>query len=267
MEKKISTNLFSGTYQYYFKYRPGIPEKVISIIIDYFNLMPSDRILDIGCGTGQIAMSMDGKCQEMVCMDSDSEMIKQAKLATKNSKIKFTWLNYGSSNLNKLKENYGIFKLATICRAFHWMDQKQVLFDLNNLISQDGGIAILGDGSFWTGQEKWQKTVKKIVQKYLGEERRAGKGKFKESKESWESIISLSVFNDVITKEVKIVRNWNTESIIGWLFSSSFATPEHFGEKVDDFKRDIKKNLLVLNPKDVFEEKAVFQIILAKRKK
>jgi len=263
--KKFNKELFKGTHKYYAKYRPGIPEEVINIIIRHFDIKPSDRILDIGCGTGQVALAMEGKCGEMVCIDPDPEMLKQAKKATKNCKMKVAWFNSDSGDLEKIKEEVGIFKLAMICRAFHWMDQKKVLEDLNNLITEDGGIAIFGDGSFWTGNEKWQETTKNIIQKYLGEKRCAGKGKFREHEELWEDILARSMFKYVNTHNVPIVRNWNIESIIGYLFSTSFAASHLFGDQLDKFKKEIKTTLLTLNSEGVFQENAAWTIILGKK--
>jgi len=264
--KKIISSLFGGTHKYYARFRPGIPKEVIDIIVSYFNISPKDRVLDIGCGTGQVAFVMEGRCGEMVCLDPDSEMLKQARKLTKNSNLKLTWINQDSNGLQAIKSEIGIFKVATICRAFHWMDQEQVLRDLNDLIKEDGGIAIFGDGSFWTGSEKWQQAVRKVVQKYLGEERRAGDKTFKQSDERWEDIIARSHFRFVKTRQVSIMRSWNVKSIIGWLFSSSFARPDYFGDQLSAFERDIKNTLLSLNPNGVFQEQAVFSVILASRK-
>ena len=264
--EKFDTELYRGTHRYYAKHRPSIPGKVIDIIVKHFEIKPSDRILDIGCGTGQVAIAMEGKCREMVCIDPDPEMLKWAKKTTKNSEIKLAWINCRAEDLRKIKKKLGTFKVATICRGFHWMNQEQVLKDLDDLIEDDGGIAIFSDRSLWTGQEEWQQTVKKIVQKYLGEERHAGKGKFKESEEPWENIIARSPFRFIKIHDVPIVRNWDVESIIGYLFSNSFAAPYLFGDQVNRFKEETKSTLLSINPKGVFQENAVWHMVLGSKK-
>jgi SAM-dependent methyltransferase len=264
--KKIDLELYQGTYEYYAKYRPGIPKEVIDIIIEHFDIKTTDRVLDLGCGTGQVALAMNGRCGEMVCLDPDPEMLKWAKKITKGCKMKLIWLNYAAEDLGKIKKKLGIFKLATICRAFNWMDQEQVLNDLDALINEDGGVAVFGDKSLWTGNEEWQQAVKKVIQKYLGEERRAGKGKFKASDEPWDDIITRSAFRFIKIHDVPIVRSWDIESIIGYLFSTSFAAPRLFGNRLDEFKEEVKKTLLSINPKGVFQENAVWAITLGSKK-
>jgi len=264
--KKLKLELYRGTHEYYAKYRPGIPEEVMNVIVMHFGIKPSDRVLDIGCGTGQVALAMEGKCREMVCLDPDPKMLEQAKRATKGSKTKLIWLNCAAEDLKKTREKMGSFKVATICRAFHWIDQGQVLKDLNGLIDKNGGIAIFGDGSFWTGKEEWKQAVKKVVQKYLGEERRAKDKTFQQPSERWEDIIARSCFSFIEVRQLSVTRTWNVKSIIGCLLSSSFARPDYFGDQLSSFKRDVRKTLLSLNLEGVFQENAVWSIILGLRK-
>ena len=252
--KKFDPELYSGTHEYYAKYRPAIPEEVIDVIVEHFDIKPTDRILDIGCGTGQVALAMEGRCGEMVCLDPDPEMLRLAKKATKNSKIRLIWINRSAEDLGKIKEELDIFKLATICRAFNWIDQDQVLKDLDALIEENGGVALLGDKSLWTGEEKWQKAVKKVIQKYLGKERRAGKDKFREPEEPYDKILARSAFRFVKIHDVPLVRNWNIEKIIGYLFSTSFAAPYLFGNQLHAFKKDVEETLRSIIQEECFKK-------------
>jgi len=264
--KRNNSRLFSGTYEYYVNYRPGIPKKVIEVIIKHFDIEPTDRVLDLGCGTGQVALAMDGRCGEMICVDPDPEMIEWAKRATRNSKIRLIWVSRRAEDLGKIKKKLGLFKVATSCRAFHRMDQDQVLRNLDELIEENGGVAVFSDWVLWKGNQEWQQVLKKVIQKYLGEKKDVEKEKLKESEERWETILTRSVFRFIKTQDIPIVRSWNVESIIGYLFSTSFATPHLFGNRLDRFKEEVKSTLLSLNPKGKFQENAVWSIVLGSRK-
>jgi ubiquinone/menaquinone biosynthesis C-methylase UbiE len=264
--KRNNSGVYKGTYEYYAKYRPAIPKEVIDIIVEHFDIKPTDRVLDLGCGTGQVALAMDGKCREMICLDLDPEMIKWAKKATKNCKIKLRWINRPAEDLGKLKEKLGTFKVATSCRAFHRMNQDQVLKNLDDLIEENGGVAVFSDYVLWNGIEEWQLLLKKVIQKYLGEEKLARKSKFKESEERWEDILAHSAFRFIKTSDVQITRTWDVESIIGYVFSTAAAAPPLFGSRLNKFKEEVKNTLLSINPKGVFQENAVWSMVLGSKK-
>jgi len=193
-------------------------------------------------------------------------MIKWGKKVTKGLKTKLIWVNHRAEDLEKLQKKLGSFKIATFCRSFVWVEREKVLKILDNLIEEDGGVAIFGDKSFWNGEEKWQKEVKRVIQKYLGEERRAGEGKFVPSEKRWEDYLKESAFKWVEIHQLVVKRGWNVKSIIGYLFSTSFAAPRLFGKQLGNFKKEVRNTLLSLNPKGEFEERAVWTIILGSRK-
>lgn len=258
---------YEGTYEYYAKYRPDVPEEVINLIVNHFNIELSDRILDLGCGTGKIALAMDAKCNEIIGLDIDSEMLNWAQKITKDCKTKLIWFNYGDKDLEKHKKELGIFKIATICRAFHWMNQEQTLKDLNDLIEKDGGVVILSDKGFWSGEEEWQQTIKKITQKYLGEKKSNGEDRFKNPERLWNDVLTDSTFKFIKTYNIPIVRNWTIEGIIGCIFSYSSSASYLFGSQIDKFKEEIRNSLLSINSEGKFQENSVWSIVLASKSK
>ena len=48
--------LFAGTAEYYARFRPPYPPALLDAIIDRFRLDESGRLLDLGCGTGEITV-------------------------------------------------------------------------------------------------------------------------------------------------------------------------------------------------------------------
>lgn len=263
---KFDPESYRCAYEYYVKYRPAIPEEVIDVIVKHFDIKPTDRVLDIGCGTGQVALAMEGKCGEMFCLDSDPEMLKWAKKATRHLKMKLTWLNYAAEDLGKIKEKIGTFKVATCSRAFHRMSEDQILKDLDELIEKDGGVAIFSDRVLWSGNEKWQQAVKRVIQKYLKGKSQAGKEKPIEPDKLWENILARSAFKFIKTHDLPVVRNWDAESIIGYVFSTSAAAPYLFGNQLDRFKEETKNILLSINQKGVFQENTVWHMVLGSKK-
>ena len=264
-DKKNNSKVYRGTYKYYGKYRPGIPKKVVDVIVEHFNVKPSDRIIDIGCGTGQVALAMGGKFDEMVCVDPDLEMIKWGKKLTKDSKENLTWINRNAETLQEIKEKLGFFKLATSSRSFHRTNQDRILKNLDEMVIENGGVALFSDRILWSGNKDWQQAVKKVILKHLKDKKWVGEEKPIESDEVWENILSHSPFKNVKTHDVPVARNWEVKNIIGYIFSTA-AAPYLFKGELDEFKKEIRNTLLSINKKGVFQENAVWHVFLGSRK-
>lgn len=50
--------LFTGTASYYARYRPGYPPDMFTTLEHRLGLDGTQRVLDLGCGTGQIAVGL-----------------------------------------------------------------------------------------------------------------------------------------------------------------------------------------------------------------
>lgn len=244
--------LFSGTAEYYAKFRVGYPEKLIKLIADKFELTGEGSLLDLGCGTGQLIIALHQYFLESVALDINPEMLAETERICKAKKI--TNISFLELPAEEVGAELGEFDLIVCGNAFHWMDRKLVLDKCYELIKPNGGIAIFASGSLWREQELWQREVKKVVKDWLGEKRRAGSGYYQVTEKKHQDYLRGSQFQRFHFGDFCFEYEWNVDSIIGYLYSTSFCNKTILGDRAKLFERDLKKSLLNLNPEGVFTE-------------
>lgn len=259
---------FASAAWYYARYRAFYSKEIIDDITEFFGLQKGSRVLDIGAGTGQLAIQMAEHAKEVVAIEIDSDMIKEGKeLCRQRGVENIRWVQTTAEQLGTVSE-LGRFTLATFGASFHWMNQQQLLIFLDSVIEPDGGVAIAGSHSVWWPTEPWGIAVKELIQKYLGEERRAGTGTFKTSAtthERFEDILKRSAFASVDERNYHIKRQQTTDQVIGRIFSTSFANPAVLGEKKEAFENDLRETLTQINPEGLFEKMDEYYLFLARR--
>jgi trans-aconitate methyltransferase len=246
-------NLFKGTSQYYANYRPAIPQQVVDYIAELFRLNGEGILLDMGCGTGQSSIPLAPLFKKTIAFDIDAEMLSEAKKKTPMN-LNIEWQQRSDKDIF---ENEGPYKVVMACRSFHWMDQDILLQCLHGILEEGGGVVLVGDGSLWNGQEFWQKQVKEVIQDFLGQDRHAGQFKFTSSKESYVDLLLKKNFVDVKYKVIPVEREWNIQSILGYLYSTSFSSKHLYMDRLSEFESAVKKRLINI---EKFTESAEFII-------
>ncbi|MBI2024949.1 MAG: class I SAM-dependent methyltransferase [Candidatus Harrisonbacteria bacterium] len=258
--------LFKGAARDYAKYRPGYPKEFFDQVIQRFNLDGKGRLLDLGCGTGQIAIPLAPHFEEVVGLDVDADMLAVGKEEAEKAGVKnIKWLKKRAEDISS---DMGTFRLATMAASFHWMEQDKTLVKVYELLEPNGGLVIVsGSSSVWRNTEKagWKGKVKEIIQKYLGKERRAGSSLYIEPKEKFETVVARSPFGKSETLTYRYERKWNIDAIIGLLYTTSFASKRFFGEKAKDFEKELKEELLKLNPTGEFIEIKNLEVLVARK--
>ncbi len=136
---------------------------------------------------------------------------------------------------------------------------------LDDQVAPGGAVAIFGDNSFWAADSPWKQSVRAVVQSFLGEERRAGNSTFKHHNRPYSEIMEESPFNRVEEIRVPVHRTWSTNSILGYLYSTSFAAPHLFGGRLDEFEAAVETALAEHSTEDVFPEDNEFLIRIGRR--
>jgi ubiquinone/menaquinone biosynthesis C-methylase UbiE len=255
--------LFTGTAEFYVKYRPAYPSKIFADIVSYFSLKGHGQLLDLGCGTGELAIPLSKHFDRVLALDPELEMLNQGKLKAKANGISnINWQNGSSESLKSVK---GVFKLITIGQAFHWMDRKRVLDDIYNLIESSGGLFIAGAPNSMNMPQNSLTTrkdnlIKELLVKYIGPGRRAGNSFYQPSKLNWEKdLFPNSKFSKFERRQydTKVTRNVDQE--LGNLYSMSWARREYFGKNINEFEAEFKQNLALIVDNNKFINRVVFE--------
>ena len=74
-------SLFTGTTEFYRRYRPGIPEEVAQVLDRATPVGRPRRLLDVGTGTGLVVEALLSRFDDVIGVDNDADMLAAAGAA------------------------------------------------------------------------------------------------------------------------------------------------------------------------------------------
>ena len=103
-------------------------------------LKPSDRVLDLGCGTGWASRRLARVAQEVVGLDVADEMLRRAEEASsKFSNIRYVW---GSAEKISAADSH-FSKVLSVESFYYYADQGKALDELRRVLAPGGKLFIL----------------------------------------------------------------------------------------------------------------------------
>ena len=133
---------FHTAAQHYLQGRPPYAPALIRRVAQLCGLGATHRVLDLGCGPGQLALAFAPLAGQVVAVDPEPEMLRIAREEAAQAGLPIEVREGSSRNLGP---GLGTFRLAVIGRAFHWMDREETLRRLDEIIEPDGSVVLFGD--------------------------------------------------------------------------------------------------------------------------
>ncbi|MEE8338170.1 MAG: class I SAM-dependent methyltransferase [Dehalococcoidia bacterium] len=249
----MTADRFDGTAANYARYRPRYSEAVYDALAAAFALDGSGRLLDVGCGAGQIAIALRNRFEAATGIDLNAEMIAEATLQEQAASV--DPIEWHAMAAEEIDEALGSFRLVTVSDALHWMDQDAVMARCHARLEPGGGIALLTVGAsigMVAVDEPWQQTVKATIEAWLGPRRRAGGSYYDQPQRSDEAILAHAGFVDVTEGSHRYELDWDCDHLLGYLYSTSYANPGLLGVDREAFEADLRERLLRLEPSGRF---------------
>jgi ubiquinone/menaquinone biosynthesis C-methylase UbiE len=258
--------LFRDTAWNYARFRPSYPREAIDKVVEHFALEGGSSAIDLGCGTGQVAIPLALRGVDVWAVDPSIEMLEQGRHEARTA---------GAGNITSLLGDDASFAsllpsqrfdVCVMGSSFQWMDRDAVLATLDGVISERGGVALLGNEiGVWTGDAEWYAICRDVIVEFLGPSRRAGGGVYNDPPERHETVLARSAFTTVQTHRLATRHLLSVEDIVGLQLSTSYASPALLGDRVDAFCETLADRLMQRASSGVFDWTLNTEVILARR--
>jgi SAM-dependent methyltransferase len=156
-------NRFKNPSRYYTTGRPLYPKLLSRRVAALVGLSTDDAVLDLGTGPGFLAIDFAPLARAVTALDPSDDMLAEAR---RNAEVAGTKIELVKGSSFELSPQLGRFKLATIGRAFHWMDGDQTLASLDALIEHGGAVSLFGERYPDVAENVWHAEFQALIDSY-----------------------------------------------------------------------------------------------------
>jgi SAM-dependent methyltransferase len=141
----------------YYKFRTPYIPKLFEALSEKLAFNENTQILDLDCGSGQIAGGLSPFIGNAIGIDFSEQMLARAE---KHANIRYIRndINHDPVVLPDLMDHF------FIGRAIHWIDASALRKTIDNCLRPGGSILIMGSG--WSSETAWLAPFLTMRQKY-----------------------------------------------------------------------------------------------------
>lgn len=257
---RYDPTLFEGAAVHYRDGRPPYSPQLEAVLTEELGLDGRGRLLDGGCGPGILTVRLAHLFEEAVGLDPDAAMLAEGRrVADERGITNIHWVRAVAEDLPEAAP--GPFRLVTFGQSFHWTDEGPVAEAVYDMLEPGGALALvvhtvegrpeppsLGPPRIPHAE------IKGLIEKYLGTTRRAGQGVSPGRTHRFEDVLSRTRFGRpraiFIPGIPDLLRD--SESVLSGYFSMSISAPHLYGDRVEDFAREVRELLASRSPEGVF---------------
>jgi len=231
---------FASTAEQYAAHRPDHDERAMAHVCERLDLDGDAWVLDLGCGTGEIALPLSARVERVVGLDPSRPTLRRARRRARVHGAAIDWVQATDAELAAFEPR---FAAATVGRALHRTDRRRTLEQFRRLAR---GVAIVGDREWLTrGTREWQDRAYEVVAAYVDPPERTGPVEYDDP---YDTVLREADYRDVRVETFDRERRLSADVVVGYVLSLSFCSPAVLGDDRRAFERDLRDALAALDP-------------------
>ncbi|HJQ02329.1 MAG TPA: class I SAM-dependent methyltransferase [Jatrophihabitans sp.] len=241
-EPQYPPELFRGTAQYYARFRPRYPAVLLDAVRTAVNLEQAGALLDLACGTGEVALAFADSVEEIWAIDAEAEMITLARSrASARGVERIHWLVGRAEDAEPPRQHFG---LVVTGRAFHRLNRPLVARRCLDWLRPGGYFVDLGADSsgLFSPSEPWLVAAAEVYRQWLPRSGRSARS-FATPKATSQDVLCAAGFLEVAKYEFSARQVWEIDQFIGYLSSTSYSSRRFWGESWDGFAHQLRETL------------------------
>lgn len=266
--------IYQGAAPHYRNGRPPYSPQLEAVLAREVGLDGSGRLLDGGCGPGILTVRLAHLFEEAIGLDPDPDMLAEAgRAAAERGLTNIHWVQALAEDLPGAAP--GPHRLVTFGSSFHWTEEARVAEAVYDMLEPGGALALI------VNTVEGRPTpaspgpppiphaeIKALVEKYLGSTKRVGQGIAPVRTHRFEDVLSRTRFGahpSIFAPGIPDLLR-DSESVLSGYFSLSTSAPHLFGDRVEDFAREVRELLESRSPQGLFWDwPGDTEIILARK--
>jgi len=239
-------DLYRGTARAYEQFRPPYPADVMADVAERTGADGTGRLLDLACGTGQVAFPLADRFAEIWAVDQEPGMIEVArhKAADAGGGARFRFLTCAAE---RLTAPTGHFDLITVGNAFHRLPRTPLARQMLRWLRPGGYVALLWGGSPMYGDAPWQRTLAATMQRWQdrpgAEPRVPASYQADRDERSDRRILAEAGFELSGRYSFPVSHVWTADELAGFVASTSVLSAAALGERAGEFDADLRRKL------------------------
>ena len=266
-EVRFAADLYGGTAGYYDRYRLLYPEGMLTDLIRRADLPERGRLLDLACGTGQLAFALRGWFSEVWAVDQEPDMVEvvRAKAAARRAGD----VRPIVSSAESLDAEPDFFDLVVIGNAFHRLDRDLVAGRVLQWLKPGGYLALCWSSGPWSGEDDWQRALAATLDRWqavLGAQGRVPTGwDLPQKRRPDLELLADAGFEAMGRREFFIEHRWSVPELAGYIRSTSFLPPAVLDDQAAAFDADLAATLVQHGDSGAFTQTVDFAYDLARK--